>query len=110
MRSTLLFLLAMFVSTALVEFCVLRRCFGRRSLAACIGTVSVASGVFWLACAVALSFINVAWKVASEPAMTGSDIVAGGFLLVLDALLLSVVSLIPAGLVAAIYRRLKSEP
>jgi hypothetical protein len=110
MRGTLLFLLAMFVSTAFVEFCVLRRCFGRRSLAVCIGTVSVASGVFWLVCAVALSFINVAWKAATEPAMTGSDIVVGGFLLVLDALLLSVVALIPAGLVAAIYRRLKCQP
>ena len=110
MRSTLLFLLAMFVSTALVEFCVLRRWFGRRSLAACIGTVSVASGVFWLACAVALSLINFAWKAATEPAMTGSDIVVGGVLLVLDALLLSMVAVIPAGLVAAIYQRLKCHP
>lgn len=110
MRSIMLFFLAMFVSTALVELCVLRRCFGRRSLAACVGTVSVGSGVFWLVCAVALSAVDVAWKVAAEPAMTGSDMVVTGLLLVIDALLLTTVALIPAGLVAVIYRRLKCQP
>jgi len=107
MRSTLLFLLAVFASTALVEFGILRRWFGRRSLKVCIGSVAAISGVFWLAFAVALSWINVGWKSATEPATTGSDLLAVGFLLLLDALLLSIVALIPAGLVAAIYRRLK---
>lgn len=110
MRSTALFLLAMFVSTALVEFCVLRRWFGRRSLKVCVGSVSVINGVFWLGCAVALSWINVRWKSATEPSMTGSDILAVSFFLVLDALLLSVVALIPAGLVAVIYRSLRCQP
>lgn len=110
MRSTILFFLAVFVSTALVELCVLRRCFGRRSLAACVGTVSVGSGVFWLGCAVALGAIDVAWKVAAEPAMTASDMVVNGLLLFLDALLLSMVALVPAGAVAVIYRRLKCHP
>jgi hypothetical protein len=110
MRSTALFLLVVFVSTAVVEFWVLRRWFGRRSLPVCVGSVSVVSGVFWLACAVLLTWINVGWKSASEPAMAGSDKVVDGFLLILDALLLSMVALIPAALVAAIYRRLKRQP
>ncbi len=110
MRRTILFFLAMFVSTALVELCVLRRCFGRRSLAACVSTVSVGSGVFWLVCGVAPSAIDVAWRVASEPALTLSDMVVGGVLLILDGLLLSMVAFIPAGLVAVICRRLKFQP
>lgn len=110
MRSTLLFLRALFVSTALVEFGVLRRCFGRRSLKSCIVGVAVTSGVFWLGYAVALSWIIFGWKSATEPAMTVSDVLAVGCLLLLDALLLSISALIPAGLVAAIYRRLKCQP
>jgi len=100
----------MFASAALVELCVLRRWFSRRSLAVCVGAVSVASGVFWLACAVALSLIGVGGKAATEPAMSGSEMVTAGILLVLDATLLSVLALIPAGLTAVIYRRLKGRP
>ena len=88
MRSTLLFMLALFVSTALVEFAVLRRCFGRRSLKACIIGVAVTSGVFWLGYWVALSWISFGWKYATELVMTGSDALAVGCVLLLNVLLL----------------------
>lgn len=109
MRSTTLFLLAMFVSTAVVEFLVLRRWFGRRRLMVFVGSVSVLSGVFWLACALLLTWVNIGWKSASEPVMSTSDKVDAGLLLMLDAALLSVIALVPAGFVAAIYRRMKRQ-
>ena len=107
MRDTALFLLAVFSSTGLVEFCVLRRWHGRCRLSTCIGVVSAVSGLFWLALGVAMTWINVGWKSAAEPRMTGSDMMAVGFLLAVDALGLSLIASVSAGLVAVLYRRLK---
>ncbi|MCP5523806.1 MAG: hypothetical protein H7A46_21505 [Verrucomicrobiales bacterium] len=109
MHSTALLFVAVFASTAFVEFCVLQRWFSRRSLVVCIGGVSAVSGVIWLAVGIALSLISFGWKSGSEPAMTAVDVLAVGFLLVLDALLLSLVAAVPAGLVAVIYRRFKRQ-
>ena len=109
MRDTALFLLAVFASTGLLEFCVLRRWFGRRSLLTCIGVVSAVSGLFWLALGVAMTWIHVGWKSAAEPAMTRSDVVGVGFLLALDIVVLILISSVPAGLVAILYRRLKCK-
>lgn len=109
MRTTLLLLLGLFVSTALVEFAVLRRCSGRRGLKACTVGVAVTSGVFWLGCWVALSWIHFGWKFATKP-WTGPDAVAVGCVLLFNVVVLSGVALIPAGLVAAIYCRLKCQP
>jgi hypothetical protein len=57
-----------------------------------------------------LSRISTAWKAASEPALAGSDAVGLAVLILLDVLLCSVAALIPAGLTAIIYRKLKCQP
>jgi hypothetical protein len=54
-----------------------------------------------------MTWINVGWKSAAEPRMTGSDMMTVGFLLAVDALVLSLIASVPAGLVAVLYRRLK---
>ena len=109
MRDTALFLLGVVTSTGLVEFCVLRRWGRRCRLSSCIGVVSAVSGLFWLALGVAMTWIHVGWKSAAEPRMTGSDMVAVGFLLAVDALVLTLIASVPAGLVAVVYRRFKGN-
>jgi hypothetical protein len=106
--SALLYLLAIFTSTVAVEFFVLRRWFGRRSLAACIFGGAIPSGVFWGVAMVIYIWISVSAKAAAPP--TFSEIFMDfGFGSILWALIMSVVALIPAGLTAMIYRRFRSE-
>ena len=107
--SALLYLLTMFAAIAAVEFCVLRRWFGRRSLAVCIFSVAIPSGVFWTAVTWTFTAIGVSWKAASEPPLTGTDYLALSFFFVVWVLILSIVALIPTGLTALIYRRFRSE-
>ena len=107
--SALLYLLTMFASIAAVEFCVLRRCFGRRSLAVCVFSVAIPSGIFWTAVTWMLTAIGVSWKAASEPSLTGANYFGLSFFFVVWVLILSIVALIPAGLTAMIYRRFRSE-
>jgi hypothetical protein len=106
--SALLYLLAIFASTAAVEFCVLRRWFGRRSLAVCIFGGAIPSGIFWGVAMVISIWIGVSAKAEAPP--TPSEIVLDfGFGSILWVLIMSVVALIPAGLTAMIYRRFRSE-
>ena len=107
--SALLYLLTMFAATAAVEFCVLRRWFGRRSLAACVFSVAIPSGFVWTAFSWALTAIGLSWKATSEPPLTGTDYFGLSFFFVVWVLILSVAALIPAGLTAMIYRRFRSE-
>ena len=105
--SALLYWLTMFALIAAVEFCVLRRWFGRKSLAACVFYVAIPGGIFWTAFAWALIGIGVSWKAASEPPLTGMDYFGLSFFFVVWVFILSGVALVPAGLTALIYRKFK---
>jgi len=109
MRDTLLFFLAMFALTALVEFQVLRKWLDRRGVLFCVFSVAVFSGVLWLTSAMALFHIQWDSKVAGELPLSGSDLVGVVVFILIDFLILTVVALIPAGSVALIYRRVRSQ-
>jgi hypothetical protein len=109
MLGTLLFFLAMFALTALAEFLVLKRCYGRRSVPFCVVSVAVFSGVGWMAIAVSLAHIHWGWKAASEPSLSASEWATPAFLILLDVLLLSALALVPAGSVALIFRRWRGQ-
>jgi hypothetical protein len=68
--SALLYWLTIFASTAAVEFCVLRRWFGRRSLALCIFAGAIPSGVFWGVVMVISIWIGVSAKAEAPPTLT----------------------------------------
>ena len=105
----LLYLVAIFASTAVVEFCVLSRWFGRRSLAVCVFGVAIPSGVFWTMFSWTLAWIGSRAKAATEGPLASSDYFMLGCFFVVWTLIFSGVALIPAGLTAVIYRRSKSQ-
>src|ERR1035437_8410078 len=102
--SALLSLLMIFASTAALELLVLRRWFGRRSLAACIFGAAIPSGIFWMVVIMITIWMGLRAKAEAPP--TPSELLIDfGFGSLLWALIMSVVALIPAGLTAIIYRR-----
>src|SRR5260221_1380265 len=107
--NALLYLLAVFVSTAAVELCVLRRWYHRRRMGVCIILVAVFSGILWTALSWTLAWIGVSWKAASEPPLTSSDHFLFVVFFVVWTLILSGVAFVPAGLMAIIYRRFRSQ-
>jgi hypothetical protein len=109
MRDTLTFFAAMFTLTVLLEIFALMRWHGRRSVLFCVISVAVFSGVLWLTSAMTLFHIRWGWKAASESPLSSSDWLMLGFFVLLDVLLFSLVALIPAGSVAFIYRRFRSQ-
>ena len=109
MRDTLTFFTAMFALTALTEFGVLWRWYGRKSIRTCIVGVAAFSGVVWMMCCTTLSWLQWGWKASTEPPISGSEWVPIGLLILFDVLLLSAVALIPAGLVALVYCRVRSK-
>jgi hypothetical protein len=106
--SPLLLLLSIFALTAAVEFFVLRRWFGRRSLVMCVFGVAIPSGIFWAALTWVLVWIQFP-NMDSEGGLTGRDFfMLVGFFIVWG-IIFSGISLVPAGLTAIIYRRLRSR-
>ena len=107
--SALLYLLTMFVSIAVAEFFVLRRWFGRRSMAVCVFGVAIPGGVFWTVLSWISAWLGSRVKAASEPPLAGTDYFALVFFFVVWILILSGIALVPAGLTAVIYRRFRSQ-
>ncbi len=105
MRDTLALFAAMFAVTALIEAAVLRRYLGRRTYAFCVCSVSLLSGVIWMATAITLFHIRWGWKAADEAQRSESDWAVIVLFVLLDVLLLSAAALIPAATVALAYRR-----
>jgi hypothetical protein len=105
--SALLYLLAMVASTAAVEYCVLRRWFGRRSLTFCVLGAALFSGIFWAAVLFTRTSILYGWKDAGYT-LTFMDFATCGFFFMIWTVGLTVIALIPATLTAAVYLRLKS--
>jgi hypothetical protein len=105
--STLLYWFTLFASTAVLEFCVLRRWFDRRSLGTCILGGAFSSGIFWGVFTMIFIWIGVNAKAEAPPTL--SEVIDFGFCSIFWALIMSVVALIPAGLTAMIYRRFWSE-
>jgi hypothetical protein len=105
MQDTLHFFAVMSAITVLVEFAVLRRCLGRRSYSFCILSVSLLSGVVWLASMRTLFGIRWGRNAADALPLSGSEWMVFSLCVVLGVLFFSAVALIPAGGVALIYRR-----
>jgi hypothetical protein len=106
--NALLFSVVFSAVTAAIELCVLRRWFGRWSLAVCVFGGAIPSGIFWGVAMVISIWIGVSAKAEAPP--TPSEIILDfGLGSILWALIMSVAALIPAGLTAVIYRRFKSQ-
>jgi uncharacterized membrane protein len=104
MRDTLLFFIAMFGLTALVELFALRRRYGRWSLPDCIISVAVISGIVWM-----MSWILMTWGdaiPAEALPLDTADRICIGLSVLFGLLAFMVVALIPAGITAFIYRQL----
>jgi hypothetical protein len=104
-------ILTMLAITALVELCVLRVWSRRRGLAFCIVLVAWSSGVFWAA--VYFSYLEAAHgptipRPANTPEPVGSGASWQIVMFLIHAAIIGMVTLIPAGLTAFIYRRFRS--
>jgi len=108
--NALLYLLTILASIAVAEFLVLRRCFGRWSLATCIFGVAISGGVFWTVLSWLLARFGSKVEAVTKGVMNGSDYIAAGFFFVVWVLILSSIALIPAGLTAMIYKRFRNQP
>ncbi|HEY1719424.1 MAG TPA: hypothetical protein VGH42_14185 [Verrucomicrobiae bacterium] len=108
---TYLYLFIMFLTMAVVEFCVLLRCQRRRSLAACIISGAVFGGIFWTVFSWVCSYAAVRADIDAmkEPTLTFSDYLMYAFFFLMWVLICSAVALVPAGLTAVIYRRFRSQ-
>jgi biotin transporter BioY len=106
MRDTLPFFLAMFVLTAFVELFALRRRYGRWGFSGCIISVAAFSGIVWM-----MNWILMNWadKIPEEALpLDTADRMCIGLSVLLGLLAFMVVALIPAGITALIYRKLRS--
>jgi len=100
-------LIAILASMALLEFYVLRRYYGRRSLAECIFIGAFISGILWAAIIVSIVFSTARLDVRQT---TLERLLDFGTSLVIYALFISVLALIPSGVAAMIYRKLIQTP
>ena len=106
--SAILFLLTIIASTAALEFCILKRWFGRWNITVCVFIGALLSGTIWTV----LSGVS-AWlgstATAIEVPLSGRDFIMLGFGLVGWMFILSSFAMVPAGLTALIYRRFKRQ-
>ena len=106
----LAFLISLLVLVAVpLELHFVRRWYGRRPISHSVVAASFLTGVVWTTFAVLLGWIEWHWKSASEPASSGIEWIGVAVLITLDAFLAGVVAMIPAGVVALIYRRCRGR-
>ena len=108
--SALIFLVIFCAVTAFIEFCVLRRWFGRWGLAACVGRVSLPVGFFSMVVMMISAWISSRAKAATEGPLTATDMFVDFFVgPILWTLILTAIAAVPAAFTAIIYRRFRSE-
>jgi len=106
--SAILILLTMITSTAALEFCILKRWFGRWNIAACVFGGALLSGIIWTVLLVVPAWLGSTGTVIKGP-LSGEDYFMLGFGFVGWVVILSCITLVPAGLTALIYRKYKRQ-